>query len=63
MEWSTIKMEVDNNISDEIINMVRDWITEYLVSFYSNWIYSLQISKSIDEIVEKIIEILRQKKG
>jgi len=62
IEWWLIKMDTDMDISDEDIDKVKKWIYDYLNNFYEQEFYHENIQISVEEVAEKIIEILKHKK-
>jgi len=60
IDWKLIEMDLDYNLTKSKISEVKNWIEIFLIGLYSNSIYSLKTTKTIDDIVRKIIELLKK---
>lgn len=63
--WWEIEMKdewiIKNSFKrDEKIEKVKDWLKSYLNWLYNNWVYNIWTSETINDVVKKIIEILRK---
>lgn len=57
-----IDMDSDIWLNDEKIKFVKKWIENYLVKFYNESFINEKVSMTLEEFVQKIINILKQKK-
>ncbi len=60
IEWKNIKTDSDYELSNNLIDITKNWLKEFLNILYNNWTYSLETEETIDEIVEKTIKIIKQ---
>lgn len=55
-----VDLYTDTNIHILKIKEVKTWLKNVIKQLYNNWIYSLEVSETIDEIIEKTIKVLKE---